>query len=77
MTKRRRTCLWLVAASLLATASASTEEVSHYDRFQLWNDCRPMDLVVQSLSDDAADIGLVEDAIEIAARSLLRAARSL
>ena len=65
----------LVAALLLTVASASAGEVSDQDRFDLWNDCRPMLLVVEGLPDDAAAIGLAEDAITVAARSRLRAAR--
>ena len=65
----------LAAAFLLTTASASADAVSDQDRFQLWNDCRPMRLVVEGMPDDAAAIGLTEDAITVAARSRLRAAR--
>ena len=60
---------------LTAAASASADVVSDYDRFQLWNECRPMSLVVEDLSDDATAIDLTEDAIKIAVRSRLRAAR--
>ncbi len=45
------------------------------ERFALWNDCRPIRLVVQDLGDDAADIGLKWEAISVAVRSRLRAAR--
>ena len=65
----------LAAALALTAASASASEVSDQDRFQLWNDCRPMRLVVEGMPDDAAAIGLTEDAITVAARSRLRAAR--
>ena len=75
MTDRRHTCLWLAAALALTAASASASEVSDQDRFQLWNDCRPMGLLVEEMPDDAAAIGLTEDAITVAARSRLRAAR--
>ena len=64
----------LAAALVLTAASASAEEVSDYDRFRLWNDCRPMKLVV-GLADDAPEIGLTEEAIETTVRSRLRAAR--
>ena len=66
----------IAAAGLFLAASSTTaEEVSSYDRFQLWNDCRPMDLVVEEMTDDAADIGLTENAITVAVRSRLRAGR--
>ncbi len=71
---RRRTSIWLAVAFLLTAASASVAEVSEFDRFSLWNECRPMELVVEGLSDDATDIGLTRDAIEVAVRSRLRAA---
>ena len=72
---RRYTSLWLVAALLLAAAPASAGEVSDRDRFELWNDCKPMLLRVSGLPDDAAEIGLTKEAIEIAVRSRLRGAR--
>ena len=72
---RQHTGLWLAAACLFAAASASGGEVSDFDRFELWNECRPMSLVVEKLPDDAAAIGLTEEAIEVAVRSRLRAAR--
>ena len=72
---RRYTVLWIAAALLLTTASASADEVSDYDRFRLWNECRPMDLLVEKLPDDAAAIGLTMEAIEVAVRSRLRSGR--
>ena len=72
---RQHTGLWLVAALFLTAASASAGEVTDYDRFKLWNECRPLSLVVQKLPDVAAAIGLTEEAIEVAVRSRLRAAR--
>ncbi len=62
-------------ALALVVASASAEEVSDNDRFKLWNACRPMDLLVEHLGQDAADIGLTRDDIQTAVRSRLRAAR--
>ena len=62
-------------ATLFLAATAVTEEVTDRDRFLLWNDCEPAVLVVEDLSNDAADIGLTRNAIEVAARSRLRAAR--
>ena len=60
---------------MLTAATASAEEVSDDDRFQLWNGCLPMELVVESLHQDAADIGLTKEEITIAVRSRLRAAQ--
>ena len=67
----------LAAASLAVAVavSVSAEEVSELDRFQLWNECRPMRLVVEGLPDGATAIDLTKDAIKIAVRSRLRAAR--
>ena len=45
------------------------------ERFQLFNACRPMSLVVEDLNDDARDIGLNESRLRVAADSRLRAAR--
>ncbi len=65
----------IAAAALFFTASALAENVTTRDRFELWNDCKPMRLVVEDLHEDAAEIGLTEAAIETAVRSRLRAAR--
>lgn len=65
----------LAAVALFLAAPASAEEVSDIDRFRLWSACQPMHLVVGSLHQDAADIGLAKDAIETAVRSRLRGAR--
>lgn len=43
--------------------------------FELFNACRPIHLVVASLGEDAAEIGLTKKRIQTAAESRLRAAR--
>ena len=72
---RRHTAPWLLAAFLLSASSASSEEVTDQDRFDLWNHCAPVELVVDTLSEDAIDIGLTQSAITVSVRSRLRAAR--
>ena len=73
---RRTTATWLLAAFLLSASSASAEEdVSDVDRFKLWNACRPVDLIVEGLSDDAGKIDLRREDIETAVRARLRSAR--
>ena len=64
------TLVWLADS-----ASAASVTDTDLDRFQLWNDCRPMYLVVENLPESAAQIGLTEERIAIAVRSRLRAAR--
>ena len=49
--------------------------LSDGDAFGLWNECAPIDLVVEGLSNDAADIDLTEERIQTLADSRLRAAR--
>ena len=71
---RRQAGPWFAAALLLTAASTSAGEVSDYDRFQLWNECRPMQLHVHILPDGATAIGLTEDDTEVPVRSRLRAA---
>ena len=71
----RIACAMIAAVLALTAAPASAEEVSDYDRFQLWNKCRPMELIVAKLTDDASDIGLTKNAITVAVRSRLRSAR--
>ncbi len=70
----------LVVAVLLAVvpglAAAEVRNApTNYERFRLWNDCSPVYLLVESLQDDAAKIGLTRDRIETLTRSRLRAAR--
>ena len=59
----------------LAAVSALAGEVSEHDRFKLWNGCKPVRLLVEDLPDAVPAIGLTEDAIMVAVRSRLRAAR--
>ena len=72
---RHHVSLYLAAALLFTATSASSTDVSDYDRFRLWNDCRPMDLLVEDPGDEATAIDLTREAIVIAVRSRLRAAR--
>ena len=67
---------WLAAAaSWFFAASAWGENVTDLDRFRLWNDCRPMNLVIEGLPAGGAGIGLTNEAVAAAVRSRLRAAR--
>lgn len=75
MTKTPIGIMIALAGFLFAVASATAEEVSAIDRFALWNECRPMDLMVQEMTDDATNIGLTKKTIEVAVRSRLRSAR--
>lgn len=63
----------IVALTLvLATPSGAASDPN---RFDLWNGCRPVGLVVEDLPDDAGKIGLRKEDIEIAVRARLRSAR--
>ena len=65
----------LAAASLAVAVSVSAEEVSEFDRFRLWNECKPLYLHVRNQDQEATKIRLTKEQLEIAARSRLRAAR--
>ena len=65
----------LALAALLAPPAAAQGSASLLERFQLFNACRPMELVIEQLVDDAADIGLTRETLQAAAESRLRAAR--
>ena len=68
--------VYLVFSTFLLFAdSGSAENVTDYDRFRLWNNCQPMDLIVGSLSEDEEQIGLTKEKIAISVRSRLRATR--
>ena len=71
-----RFTILVIFASLCFGSPASADERERTgDRFRLWNNCAPLDLVVENLSDDAAKVGLTREAVELAVRSRLRAAR--
>lgn len=65
----------LLVVMLFFSTSAWTQEVTGFDRFKLWNSCGPMSLLVESLPEDATNIGLTKEAIVTSVRSRLRAAR--
>ena len=67
---RRALASLSVAALLTPAAMGQTPE-----RFELYNACRPVKLVVERLSDRAAAIGLTKQSLQAAAESRLRAAR--
>ena len=44
-------------------------------QFRLFNDCKPMRLIVEAVSKDGRELGLTEAALRVAAESRLRGAR--
>ena len=67
--------LWTLLGILLTASTVHAQAVSDWDRFKLFNACRPMELVVENLSPDAQAVGLTRERIQLAAESRLRAAR--
>ena len=70
--------IWLVLlAAAVWPGYATAQDVSGSDRFKFFNECRPMDLVVEDYDDDddAEAIGLTVARIRTLAESRLRAAR--
>ena len=70
--------IWLVLLAIFVTSQADralAQEVSSLDRFRLFNECRPMRLLVESLPADAAELGLTKASIQVAVESRLRSAR--
>ena len=65
----------LISTSVPVSESAGAEKVSERDRFQLWNKCEPIDLLVQVQRKGTKDLAPKKEAIETAARSRLRIAR--
>ena len=65
----------LAVLALLLGASAAAADTTARDRFELWNGCRAMDLVVETPPAGAAAIGLTRRAIVLAVRARLHAAR--
>ena len=65
----------LAAALLLLPAAPGwAEKIPAEARFELWNDCRAVDVVVESAPGGTAGIGLRERAIAAAVRGKLGAA---
>lgn len=62
--------LIVVAATVHAAAAQTARE-----RFQLFNDCGPMELLVEGLGADELAIGLTVERLQFAAESRLRGAR--
>lgn len=58
---------------LAGSTNAEEKWPSDWDRFRLWDRCRPMDLQV-FVDEGAAELGLTKDAITNAVRSRLRSA---
>ena len=69
--------LTLALALAVWPGHATEQDRSGFDRFKLFNECRPMNLAVEQYKDDAAwaDIGLTVDRLQTMAESRLRAAR--
>lgn len=73
---------WLAALAVSflvaspTTGRATQDDIDDWlDHFDLFNECRPMSLLVVGLSADAADIGLTEGRIQTMAEARLRSAR--
>ena len=73
--RRSLAALTLAVLALLAPDTAGQDYPKHLERFDLFNACRPMGLVIEHLHDHAAAIGLTREALQAAAESRLRAAR--
>ena len=61
------------AGPLMAASESEVEQARQ--RFELFNNCEPFGLLVESLGRDAKKIGLTEESITMAAESRLRSAR--
>ncbi len=65
----------LVEAEESSSPTDIERAIERMEHFKLWNECGSVYLVVESLNNDAAEIGLTKERIETAVRSRLRAAR--
>ena len=63
------------AVLLVFPAHAQEDVESSVARFRLFNECKPMSLVVEKLNDYASTIGLTTDKLQVAVESRLRSAR--
>ena len=67
--------LVLIAVATASQVAAAQTEVTALERFQLFNNCEPMFLVVENLDSGELEIGLTEQRLQAAAESRLRGAR--
>lgn len=66
----------LLATLLVPAAAAQDDKVERQvERFNLYNACRPMLLVIEGLHEEASRISLTTEKLQMAAESRLRAAR--
>ena len=63
------------AALLTVVAGQDSEYRERLERFRLFNACSPMELVIETLTDKEATIGLTKEALQAAVESRLRTAR--
>ena len=61
--------------ALLALTATGQDADNPRNRFELFNNCQPMRLVVEDLPDAAADIELTEERLVLAAESRMRGSR--
>ena len=66
--------LWTLLGILLTASTVHAQAVSDQDRFELFNACRPMMLVVEVVPSDAQTVDLPER-VQLAVESRLRSAR--
>ena len=65
----------MMALSLISALPAASQTVSDRDKFKLWNECKPVWLLAEDLSEDADKIDLKKENIAVTVRSRLRGAR--
>lgn len=71
----KRLLLLVLSVLFALNVYAQDEPAYSLDDFQLLTFCQPTELIVEDLSQDAAQIGLTKNSIETLVRSRLRAAR--
>ena len=66
---------WFIALAVFAVfqpGSIKAQQFNDHDRRMLYNTCRPMAVMVESVSNDARKIGLNEERLRVAAETQLR-----
>ena len=65
----------LITVAATVQGAAGQTQVTARERFELFNNCGRMRLIVEGLNPDAAAIGLTEKRLQFAVESRLRGAR--
>lgn len=75
LTMMRFAVFSVVALLAVAGSSPAAAAITEYDRFQLWNQCQPIELIVANHNQNASRVDLTKASVQTAVRKRLMDAR--